>query len=120
MGDSSEISKLATELAELRATARATEDKVDDLRSALRSLTEAMTSVVRLDVEFKQHAGAMTALQQRQDTIVKRIDALDERLGAMEREMPGLLEARQWVVRAMTLVVTIVAAAVLGLVIVKH
>lgn len=120
MGDSSEISKLATELAELRATARATEDKVDDLRSALRSLTEAMTSVVRLDVEFKKHEGAMTALQQRQDTIVKRIDALHERLGAMEREMPGLLEARQWVVRAMTLVVTIVAAAVLGLVIVKH
>jgi hypothetical protein len=106
------LTRLAGDLGELRATAKATDQKVDDMRVAVSKLTDAMTAVVRLDVEFKQHNMAM-------DTIRTRQDLLDSRMDALERDMPGLRETRGWVVRAMSIVIGAVGLAVLGLVVVK-
>jgi len=108
-----DIARLAGEIGELRATAKATDAKIDDMRSAIIKLTEAMTAVVRLDVEFKQHSLAMNMLQTKQDLLNSRIDIID-------RDMPGLRELRGWVVRALSVVIGVVGIAIIGLVVVRH
>lgn len=108
-----QISRLNSEVGELRGIVKGVDTKVDDLRAGMAKLSEAMASVVRLEVK---HDTAVTNLQ----TIKDRQDILDRRVDSVEREMPQLIEARQWIVRAMVMVVGFVGMAVVALVVVKH
>ncbi len=112
-GGEDQVQRLSAELGELRGVVRGVDGKVDDLRAGMAKLTEAMTQVVRLEVKHDQVATSTAALRDRQDLLDRRIDAV-------ERDMPQLLEARQWIVRAMIAVVGFVGMAAIALVIVKH
>lgn len=107
------VHRLTIELGELRGVVKGVDGKVDDLRTSMAKLTEAMTQVVRLEVKHDQVAAGTSALRDRQDLLDRRVDVL-------EREMPGLVEARQWIVRAMVTVVGLVGMAVIGLVVIRH
>ncbi len=107
------VNRLASEVGELRGVVRGVDGKVDDLRVGMAKLTEAMTQVVRLEVKHDQVAASTSALRDRQDLLDRRIDAV-------ERDMPQLIEARQWIVRAMVAVIGAVGMATIALVIVKH
>lgn len=84
--------RLAIEMGELRGTVVAVDRKVDDLRTGMGKLTEAMTSVVRLEVQHQQVSMAMNTLRDKQE-------GLEKRLESVERLMPGLVETRTWVIR---------------------
>ena len=107
-----QISKLGSEVGELRGVVRGVDGKVDDLRIGMARLTEAMTAVVKLEVKHDQVAMSTTALRDRQDLLDKRIDVI-------ERDMPALIEARSWIIRAMLAVIGVVGLALVGLVVTK-
>lgn len=108
-----QVSRLRSELGELRGVVRVVDGKVDDLRVGLTKLTEAMTQVIRLEVKHDQVESSTTAIRDRQDLLDRRIDSI-------ERDMPGLIEARLWIVRAMVAVVGFVGMATLALVVVQR
>lgn len=103
-------SRLAIEMGELRGTVVAVDRKVDDLRTSMGKLTEAMTSVVRLEVQHQQVSLSLQSARDQQAALEKRVDAV-------ERLMPGLVETRAWIVRWMLVVVGVVGTAVLALVV---
>lgn len=72
-------------------------------------LTDAMTSVVRLEVQHQQVSMAMSTLREKQDATEKRVDAL-------ERLMPGLVETRKWIVGWLVAGVGVVGLALLAVV----
>jgi len=113
MSPEDDITRLSAEIGELRGVVRGVDSKVDELRTGMAKLAEAMTSVVKLEVRHDQASVNIQALSDRQDS-------MDRRLGAVESEMPQLRETRAWVVRAMSIVVGAVLMALLGLVIIKH
>jgi len=110
MADSGEPtpSRLAVEMGELRGTVVAVDRKVDDLRAGMGKLTEAMTSVVRLEVQHQQVSLTMQSMRDSQA-------ALDKRLDTVERLMPGLVETRTWVIRWVLAVVGAVGVLILAL-----
>ncbi len=110
MADSGEPtpSRLAVEMGELRGTVVAVDRKVDDLREGMGKLTEAMTSVVRLEVQHQQVSLTMQSMRDSQA-------ALDKRLDTVERLMPGLVETRTWVIRWVLAVVGAVGVLILAL-----
>lgn len=103
------VGRLAGEVGELRGTVQAVDRKVDDLRSGMSKLTDAMTSVVRLEVQHQQVSMSQATLREKQD-------AIDKRLESVERLMPGLVETRTWVIRWVLGVVAAVLLAVAALV----
>lgn len=113
MSADDQVSRLSSELGELRGVVKGVDGKVDDLRTGMAKLSEAMASVVRLEVKHDTAVMNVQALRDRQDLLDRRVDAV-------EREMPQLVEARQWIVRAMVAVIGAVGMATIALVIVKH
>ena len=76
---------------------------VDDLR-------EAMVGVAR-------HTVLLEATRSDMDEVRKHQQATDNRLSMVEKEMPGLIEARTYTVRAVVGVAALVGLAVVGLVV---
>jgi hypothetical protein len=113
MSSEDQVNRLGVELGELRGVVKGVDSKVDDLRAGMAALSQAMASVVRLEVKHDAAAMNVQSMRDRQDLLDKRIDVI-------EAEMPGLRETRQWVVRALSIVVGTVMMALLGLVIIKH
>lgn len=97
--------RLAEEVGELRGTVKEVDRKVDDLRTGMGKLADAMTSVVRLEVQHQQVSLNLQAMHTQQTAIEKRMDTV-------ERLMPGLIETRAWVIRWVIGVVGLVGVAV--------
>lgn len=97
-------SRLAVEVGELRGSVLAVDRKVDDLRAGMSKLTDAMTSVVRLEVQHQQVSLNTTVTRE-------KVESLERRTEAVERLMPGLVETRSWVIRW---VLSVVAAALVA------
>ena len=104
-----QVGRLVGEVGELRGTVQAVDRKVDDLRSGMSKLTDAMTSVVRLEVQHQQVTLGLNSMRDQQAGLEKRLDAV-------ERLMPGLIETRAWIIRWILVVLGVVGAGVLALV----
>lgn len=110
--EASRIDALTHRVGELSGAVNNVDQKVDDVRTGIGKLADAMASVVRLEVHHEQ---------QRSDIASARIShvELDKRLTSVERELPGLVETRAWVVRGVLAVVGVVGFAAIGLVLIK-
>lgn len=112
--DSGRIDGLVEQVGYVRGTVEKVDGKVDELRSAMAVLVkhEVLMEQQRLsvaDLRDSHRASIVEAEKDRED--------MDRRLKVVEAEIPPLKEARAWVVRGLTLVVTAVLVALLALVV---
>lgn len=84
----------------------------DDVRDAVVSIKGSLESLVRLE---ERHAETREALGR----VFTYTEKLEERIEAIEKVLPGLLEARGWVITACMGILSVVGLAVLGLVIIR-
>ena len=99
------LSAIECEQAEFRQAVR-------EIRDLSQRQADSLESLVRLE---ERHGESREALSRAFATLKDH----DTRMGAIEREMPGLLETRRWVVSGIIGLVAIIGIAVAGLVVNK-
>lgn len=103
--DTTNMHQLNQRVGEIMGEVRAVKNNVDDLKDGMLELTKAMTSVVRLEVKHDQAATTLQALH-------VTVATLGTRVASIESKMPGLVETRAWVVRALLGVAAVVGLAI--------
>lgn len=89
------------------------EQAVADIRELARSIDASLRQLAQLETKHEETRSALgrafTELEDHKD-----------RIGAVEKEMPTIKLVRDWTIRAVIGVVTVVGLAGLGLVIIGH
>lgn len=107
--DSARIDSLVGDVGAIRGDVQAVRSKVDDVVGGVNELREALTVLVRHDVQMQHHNA--TAVILRAD-----VDAIDKRLQTAEKQIGPLVEMRSWVIGGGLMVLGIVGAAIVALV----
>lgn len=108
--DSRRVDALVSDVAEVKGDVRALRGDMSHITDGIGELRGAMAVLGRHSVLMETNAAEMASLRATQGT-------LDMRVRAIELEVPGLREARAWIVRGGLGVVALVCLAVLGLVV---
>lgn len=95
------------------------EARIRAVEGAVEKIADSMQQLVRLE---ERHAETRLGLDRAFVAIERRKeehDRLGERVAKIERDMPGLMESRKWMVSGMLAIVCAVFAGLIALV-VKH
>jgi prophage DNA circulation protein len=107
--DSMRIDALVGDVGSIKGSVAAVREKVDGVANGVNELREALTVLVRHDVQMQHHNA--TAVVLRAD-----VDAIDKRVQTIEKQVGPLVEMRSWVIGGGLMVLGVVGAAVLALV----
>lgn len=107
--DSRRVDVLVSDVAEVKGDVRALRGGMELVTDGVSELRGAMAVLGRHSVLMETNAAEMASMRAAQG-------ALDTRVRAIELEVPGLREARAWIVRAGLIVIGLVGMAVIALV----
>jgi outer membrane murein-binding lipoprotein Lpp len=110
--DSRRIDDLVENVGEIKGDVQAVKGKVDGVASGVDELRSAMAVLVRHDVQMEHNRAAT-------DRLAADVQKLDDRMSAVEVQMPALIEMRGWGVKAILAVLGVVGLALLALVVAK-
>ena len=108
--DSRRVDVLVSDVAEVKGDVRALRGGMEHVTDGIGELRGAMAILSRHSVLMETNAAEMAAMRASHGT-------LETRVRAIELDVPGLREARSWIVRGALGVVGLVCLAVIGLVI---
>lgn len=84
---------------------RGVSSRIDGIDTTLRAVAESLTAFVRLE---ERHAALIKQVETLVDTMASHYreddrlhEAIDTRIGKIERDIPGLKEVRRWVITAL-------------------
>lgn len=108
--DSRRVDVLVSDVAEVKGDVRALRGGMEHVTDGIGELRGAMAILSRHSVLMETNVAEMAAMRASHGT-------LETRVRAIELDVPGLREARSWIVRGALVVVGLVGLAVIGLVI---
>lgn len=108
--DSRRIDKLVGEVGTMGGDVKAVREKVDGVAAGVNELRDALTVLVRHDVQMQHHASEAQALR-------KETTALDGRVQILEKQVGPLVETRKGILVMASAVAVTILLAILGLVI---
>lgn len=88
----------STEARIINASILSMREDIVEVKTALHGIHSALADLARLEAQHLETRGGMTRAFNEIVLANKRIDAFDERLRPVEIAMPGLIEARKWIV----------------------
>lgn len=85
------------------------ERDMNQMQGALVSISDSLSRLVALE---ERHAETRESVGR----AFKQVGEIDDRLGEIEKIMPGLIESRSWLLVGMGLLLTVVIGSIMGLV----
>jgi septal ring factor EnvC (AmiA/AmiB activator) len=117
--DSRRIDGLVKDVGQINGNVEAVRQKVDGVADGVNELRDALTVLVRHDIKMQHTDSEVVSLRRDVADMGARVQTLErhERVQVLERQIGPLVELRTWVIGGGLTVLSVVALAVLALVI---
>lgn len=94
------------------------QEDVSDVKHSLKTMNESLVRLVQLQIEMTETRTGLTRAFDENTKVNDRVAELERRLRPVEVSLPGLLEARRWVVGLGITAVGMLLAALVSMVLI--